>query len=75
VWLLAVVQRLPGPGTPVLQWAKRDLSPRSGKGSLPILNQIGGYYPIYIKKSRRCIPENQITPLKMGLRAKERILT
>jgi hypothetical protein len=28
-----------------------------------------------IKNSRRLTPENQITPLKMGLRAKQRILT
>jgi hypothetical protein len=31
--------------------------------------------PIYIKNSRRWTPENQITPLKMGLRAEQRILT
>jgi hypothetical protein len=31
---------------------------------------------IYIKNSRRWTPENEITPLKkMGLRAKQRILT
>ena len=30
---------------------------------------------IYIRNSRRLTPENQITPLKMGLRAKQRILT
>jgi hypothetical protein len=30
---------------------------------------------IYIKNSRRWAPENQITPLKMGLRAKQRIFT
>jgi hypothetical protein len=30
---------------------------------------------IYIKNSRRWTPENQITPLKMGLRVKQRILT
>jgi hypothetical protein len=30
---------------------------------------------IYIKNSRRWNPENQITPLKMGLRAEQRILT
>ena len=29
---------------------------------------------IYIKNSRRWTPENQITPLKMGHRAKQRIL-
>jgi hypothetical protein len=28
-----------------------------------------------IKNSRRWTPENQITPLKMGLRAEQRILT
>jgi hypothetical protein len=37
-----------------------------GKGSLPILNQIGDKYPTYIKNSRRWTPENQITPLKNG---------
>ena len=37
-----------------------------GKGFLPILNQIGDYYPIYINNSRRWVPENQITPLKNG---------
>jgi hypothetical protein len=46
-----------------------------GKGSLPILDQIGDYYPIYIKNSRMWNPENQITPLKMGLRAEQRILS
>jgi hypothetical protein len=45
-----------------------------GKVSLPILNQIREEYPIYSKNSRRCTPENQITPLKMGHRAKQRIL-
>jgi hypothetical protein len=30
---------------------------------------------IYIKNSRRWTPENQITPLKMGLRTEQRILT
>jgi hypothetical protein len=30
---------------------------------------------IYIKNSRRWTPENQITPLKMGLSSKQRILT
>jgi hypothetical protein len=37
------------------------------------------YFKIYgageMAHSRRWIPENQITPLKMGLRAKQRILT
>jgi hypothetical protein len=45
-----------------------------GKRFLTILNQIGNLYPKYIKNSRRWIPENQITPLKMWLRAKQRIL-
>jgi hypothetical protein len=45
-----------------------------GKGSLPILNQIGDLYPIYTKSSRIWTPENQITLLKMGYRAKQRIL-
>ena len=30
---------------------------------------------IYMKNSRRWTPENQITPLKMGLRTDHRILT
>jgi hypothetical protein len=44
-----------------------------GKISLPILNPIGGQYPIYIKNSGRWTPENQITVLKHGYRAKQRI--
>jgi hypothetical protein len=35
-----------------------------GKGSLPILNQIGNWYPIYIKNSRTWTSENQTTLLK-----------
>jgi hypothetical protein len=46
-----------------------------GKGSLPILNQLEDSYPIFIKNSRKWTPENQITLLKMGLRAKQRFLT
>jgi hypothetical protein len=45
-----------------------------GKGSLPIINQIGDWYSIYTKSSRSWTPEIQITPLKMGYRAKQRIL-
>jgi hypothetical protein len=44
------------------------------KRSLPMLNPIGSKYPIYIKDSRNWSPESQITLLKMGLRAKQRIL-
>jgi hypothetical protein len=40
---------------------------QTGKGSLPILKQIGDLYLIYIKNRRSWTPENQITPLKMGL--------
>ena len=35
----------------------------------------GLIFNIYIKNSKRWTPENQVTPLKMGLRAKQRILT
>jgi hypothetical protein len=45
------------------------------KGSLPILIQIGNYYLKHTKNPRSWAPENQITPLKMGYRAKQRILT
>ena len=34
------------------------------KGSLPILNQIGDWYQIYIKNLRSWPIENQINPLK-----------
>jgi hypothetical protein len=43
------------------------------KGSLPILNLIGDKYPIYMKNSRSWTPEYQITTLKVGCRAKQRI--
>ena len=45
-----------------------------GKGFLPILNLIGDKYPVYTMSSRSWTPEIQITPLKMGFRAKQRIL-
>ena len=48
---------------------KTKRPPQIGKGSLPILNQIGDLYPIYTKNSQRWTPENQITPLKMVYRA------
>jgi hypothetical protein len=34
-----------------------------------ILHMIGDEYPIYIKKSRRWTPENQITLLKNGVQS------
>jgi hypothetical protein len=45
-----------------------------GKGFLPTLNLIRDYYPIYTKSSRNWASKIQITPLKMGFRAKQRIL-
>jgi hypothetical protein len=45
---------------------KTKRPPTDWEGSLPTLNQIGDYHPIYIKNSRRWTPENQITPLKIG---------
>jgi hypothetical protein len=42
-----------------------------GKRSLPTLQPIECYYPIYIKNSRSYTPKNQITLLKMGYRAKQ----
>ena len=45
-----------------------------GKRYLSILNLIWGQYPIYTKNSRSWTPENQVTLLKMGYRAKQRIL-
>ena len=41
-----------------------------GKRSLPVLHPIQGYYPVYTKNTRSETPENQITLLKMGYRAK-----
>jgi hypothetical protein len=37
-----------------------------GKGALPFLKQIGDYYPIYIKNSRRWTPEKSNNPIKIG---------
>jgi hypothetical protein len=45
------------------------------KRSLPILHPIEGKYQIYTKNSRSLTPENQITLLKIGYRAKQGILT
>jgi hypothetical protein len=39
----------------------------------PKSNLLGEYYPIYTIDSRSWTPENQITILKMGYRAKQRI--
>ena len=52
--------------SPPTDWEKIFPYPKSDSGLIS---------NIYIKNSRRWTPENQITPLKMGLRAKQRILT
>jgi hypothetical protein len=44
-----------------------------GKGSLPILNQIGDWYPIYITQEDG-LQKTKYPLLKMGHRAKQRIL-
>ena len=51
---------------PPTDWERIFTYPKSDRGLIS---------NIYIKNSRRWTPENQITPLKMGLRAKQRILT
>ena len=51
---------------PSTDWERIFTYPKSDRGLIS---------NIYIKNSRRWTPENQITPLKMGLRAKQRILT
>ena len=51
---------------PPTDWEKIFTNPKSDRGLIS---------NIYIKNSRRWTPENQITPLKMGLRAEQRILT
>ena len=51
---------------PPTDWEKIFTYPKSYRGLIS---------NIYIKNSRRWTPENQITPLKMELRAKQRILT
>ena len=51
---------------PPTDWERIFTCPKSDRGTNIL---------IYIKNSRRWTPENQITPLKMGLRAKQRILT
>jgi hypothetical protein len=52
---------------PPTDWGRIFTYPKSGMGLY--------IYPIYIKNSRKWIPENHITPLRMGLRAEQRILT
>ena len=51
---------------PPTDWERIFTYPKSDRGLIS---------NIYIKNSRRWMPENQKTPLKMGLRAKQRILT
>jgi hypothetical protein len=51
---------------PPTDWERTFTYPKSERGIIS---------NIYVKNSRRWTPENQITPLKMGLRAKQRILT
>jgi hypothetical protein len=48
--------------------------PQIRKGSLPNPNLLGDSYPIYTKNTRSWTTEIQITLLKMGYRAKQRIL-
>jgi hypothetical protein len=55
--------------------SKTKIHQQIGKEFLPILNLIGDKYPLYTKSSRSWTSEIQITPLKMGYRAKQRILT
>ena len=51
---------------PPTDWERIFTYPKSDRGLIS---------NIYIKNSRGWTPENQITPLKMGLRAEQRILT
>ena len=51
---------------PPTDWERIFTYPKSDRGLISY---------IYIKNSRRWTPEIQITPLKMGLRAEQRILT
>jgi hypothetical protein len=51
---------------PPTDWERTFTYPKSERGIIS---------NIYVKNSRRWTPENQITPLKMGLSAKQRILT
>ena len=51
---------------PPTDWERIFTYPKSDRGLIS---------NIYIKNSRRWTPENQITPLKLGLKAKQRILT
>ena len=51
---------------PPTDWERIFTYPKSDRGLIS---------NIYIKNSRRWTPENQITPLKMGLRTEQRILT
>jgi hypothetical protein len=50
---------------PPTDWERNFTNPKSDRGLISK----------YIYISRRRTPENQITPLKMGLRAKQRIFT
>ena len=51
---------------PPTDWERIFTYPKSNRGLIS---------NIYINNSRSWTPENQIIPLKMGLRAKQRILT
>jgi hypothetical protein len=51
---------------PPTDWGRIFTNPKLDRGLIS---------NIYIKNSRRWTPENKITPLKMGLRAKQRIFT
>jgi hypothetical protein len=51
--------------SPPTDWKRIFTYPKSDKGLIP---------NIY-KELKKVTPQNQITPLKMGLRAKQRILT
>jgi hypothetical protein len=57
------VNKTKWPPTP---WERIFTYPKSDRGLISNID---------IKNSRRSTPENQITPLKMGLRVKQRILT
>jgi hypothetical protein len=51
---------------PPTDWERIFTYPKSDRGLIS---------NIYIKNSRMWAPENHVTPLKMGLRAEQRILT
>jgi len=54
-------------------WLGQNDSQQIGKRSLPILQLIEGLYSKYTKNSRSYTAGRQITLLKMGFRAKQRI--